>query len=380
MKRMNIFKELCVLFFAAAIFHASYAADDQITKTIPVEKGGTLKITTLTGDITIRPWDKLEVSVKIDGVSENESNQISISKSGNTVTVLNNSGWGWGGSHDIVVDLPTEFNVSISTNQGDIEFRGNLKGNAAVKTGSGDIVSKNITGTAELTTNGGDLHIGDIGNNSKLLTRGGDIIIGNLGKNCRVSTMGGDVKTANSLGDIDVNTFGGDIKVGNVAGDAKIKTLGGSISIGKVNGSVTCTTNGGNINLSGASGEVKAKTFGGSLTLKNINGSIDASTAAGDVYVELNPKVNTFSKISTSNGRITLYIPSSSKAEISANVSTYDDGGDNAKNIIQSDFPAQSFDANEYSPNVSAKYIINGGGASIKLNAVNEKIVIKKSR
>ncbi len=379
MKSNNI--KIYIVLFAFLGFAGISRANEQqdISKSFKVSKGGLLKVTLMNGNVSITSWDKLEVSVYIEGAGDKEANQIKINQSGNTITVDDNGGWGWSNDKDVKVKVPVDFNASVNTNAGDITVSDKLGGYFKAFSGGGDITAKDISGATDISTNGGDISVSNIGNDVNLSTKGGDVHCANISGKAEINTMGGSVKMGNVTGSASVSTFGGDISTGNIGGKAEIKTLGGSINVNRVSGDANLSTNGGDVNLEGASGSVTAKTLGGNVKLKNIKGSVNAKTNSGDVSVELTPSGKSESRISTLNGGITLYVPSTAKVNINARVRAYGwwTSGDENKYII-SDFKAKSMESSDHSNGVRATYILNGGGETIELTSVNDKIRIKQ--
>lgn len=375
---MKISKLILVLLFLSAAAHYVYANEKSgDSRTFKVNKGGTLKLTILSGDVTIYSWDKNELNVTLEGADESDYSQLKIEQSNNTITIQKSYSSGWS-STDVKINLPEEFNIEVKTNQGDVDLDSNIKGYVNVYTGGGDITTKNIAGKTNLKTNGGDIRTNNISGDLNLSTNGGDIRIGDVIGEGNIRTMGGSINTGNISRDLIAKTFGGDISIGSVGGSALITTMGGSISLEKVSGNATLKTNGGNIKLLGATGFVKSKTLGGNITLYNINGSVDANTSSGNIYVELNPSGKNSSSLNTLSGGIKLMVNPDAKATIEAEVKLHGWDNDEKEKMIESDFPYKSYNSGSQSGSVSATYLLNGGGTLIKLSTMNDKIKIRK--
>lgn len=370
-----------ILFFGLVNFaFASNLENIYKTQSFKVSKGGTLLVDVNPGDITIRTWDKLEVFVKVSGLDENELRNLELAQDGNTVKITYSSSWGWSSDANFEISIPAEFNLSLETTGGDVDVKNNLNGDVSVKTAGGDVDFKNVKGEIEIHTAGGDIKIGDATGKCQLKTMGGDITVGVLsGKEAKVSTMGGDISIVSSSSTLDVNTYGGDINIGDVGGDATVTTYGGDINLKKIAGSASLNTFGGDIRLDGANGKVKADTKGGSIVLKNVTGSVNAKSAGGDISIDLTPSGNAKSTIQTAHGEITLYLPASAKASISAEIRLrgwWDEVKDGYN--IESDFAAVSTDENEDKKSIRKKFKVNGGGQEIELSTVNSSIKILK--
>jgi hypothetical protein len=347
-----------------------------VKRSFKVNKWGVLKVSINTGDITIETWSKSEVYVRIGDVDENQ-NGLSIYQTGNNVTVQYN-GSGYYNNSDVKVYIPSEYNLDMRSNQGDIILRGELKGNCQASTGGGDISLSNVAGYVNVKTNGGDVIAGNIYGDLMLATNGGDITVGNVNGKGDIQTNGGCITIGNVGKYLYVKTSGGDITAGDIGGNADVNTMGGDINVKKVSGSATLKTNGGDIKIQGSWGPVNARTYGGNLYLYNINGLINASTSSGDIYAELKT-VKGSSKLESLNGSVKFYTDPNIKATINAAVTLGGWDGDDDKPII-SEFPVKNYDSGKYSGSVNATYKLNGGGDSITIKTINGSIELRKLR
>lgn len=350
------------------------------TKLFNVNKGGRLYVNVNPGQITIVPWDKNEVVVKITEMEEDELNNVKMESSKNEVRVEYDSEWGEGDA-EFHINVPSQFNLELISSAGDIIVKGNISGEVLAKTAGGDISLKNVTGNLTANTAGGDIRLGDIDGELKINTAGGDIIIGAAkGKSVKAVTAGGDIHITKASSGAYLRTSGGDISAGDLGGDSELLTSGGNVTVGNVTGSVRMETSGGDLDLRGAKGKVTAKTSGGNIALKNIVGGVTAKTSAGDVDIMLDPSAGTESVISTNAGEIILRVPSSTKTEIDATLRFYGHRRNSSEDFkIYSDFQAKESNIDNDSKVSKAKYVINGGGSKIFLSATESDIKILKS-
>jgi len=191
------------LFFTVVLVAASLSAaapDDggDRTRTFPVGRGGKLEVTIRGGNITINPWDRDEVCVRVTGIDDDENPGIAMSQSGTTVTVED----GNESSDDLVLEInvPPRFDVRLQSSSGDIEVNGPLEGRLKGMTGGGNIRLGNLSGTIDMRTSGGDITAGDIGGDLDLNTSGGDITLGKVTGNATVFSSGGDITVASVVG------------------------------------------------------------------------------------------------------------------------------------------------------------------------------------
>ncbi|MFI5251028.1 MAG: DUF4097 family beta strand repeat-containing protein [Bacteroidota bacterium] len=347
------------------------------TNSFKVQKGGTLRMSVEAGDVRIIPWDKNEVAVKATSEDEDDFEDLNMDMHGNTLRIDNQSSCS---SCEIryEVNVPDEFDLDIETSEGNINIQSGLNGDIMGRTSAGNIKLGALGGTIDMKTSGGNITTDDIRGDLRLGTSGGNIVVGKVDGKCDVSTSGGDIRIANVGKTLDARTAGGDIRIGDVGGEANVSTSGGTIVVGKIGGRATLSTAGGDIEISSATGIVSAKTAGGNLRLENITGSVTAKTAGGDVEAELIPSGNGKSKLSTAAGEVKIYLPEDAKATINARIRFNGRWNNEDEYRIKSDFKSENYHTDEDEGEITATYILNGGGETITLETSNADIIIRK--
>lgn len=355
---------LCMLFAVSVKLSAASRPieESKQSKSFTVTKGGLLEMSVSGGDIKLSTWDKDEVLVVVDGIDEEDMDDLKMSQSGNTVRVDYRPRWNQSSGDAVFkISMPVQFDADVRTSGGNVELRGTMKGKLTGSTSGGDIRTANIDGTTYLKTSGGDIWLGTVSAEAEVKTSGGDIKVEKVGKSLKASTSGGDVE------------------VGDVGGDAVLSTSGGEVKVGKVTGSATLRTAGGDIELKSASGTVEAKTAGGNIRLENITGSIVAKTAGGDVSAELIPSGKGKSELHSAGGNIVLFLPSNAKATIDATIrirGRWKYRKDEYQ--IRSDFKEQQSTQDDREQEIHATYELNGGGDTIVLETSEGNIDIRK--
>jgi DUF4097 and DUF4098 domain-containing protein YvlB len=385
---------LAVLVWATA----SAAQPTARTKTFKIGKGGTLivQIDGVGADITVNTWEKSEIEMRIDGLSEEALEDLETSEEGNTVRVelYVHDGWGRSRAARFTFSVPPSISLDLGTSGGDISVTDKIKGTVTAGTSGGDIsigeVDGDVTagtsggdvevgkvaGKTELSTAGGDIEALEVIGDAKLETSGGDIEVGNVKGVLSASTSGGDIIVGSVEKDLTASTAGGDIQIEDVGGSARVSTAGGDIGVGKVSGNAVLKTAGGDIELRGASGTVEAKTAGGDIECVAVTGSITGATAGGDIYAELDPAGDSPSSLETQGGDVRIVVPGDAKATIEARIRIRRGWGDEDEYEILSDFPAESHQKDKKL--ITGKYVLGGGGPTIRLETVNGNIEIRK--
>ncbi|MBP2681408.1 MAG: hypothetical protein H6Q78_1271 [Candidatus Krumholzibacteriota bacterium] len=389
-----------VLAFAVLAWAAGSAGQTtERTRTFKIGKGGTLivQIEGVGADILVSTWEKNEIELRIDGLSDQDLKDLETREEGNVVHVelYLDRGWGKSGSARFSFTVPIEINLDLGTSGGDVTVAnlikgavtagtsggdieiGEVAGNVNAATSGGDVEIGKVTGKVELKTAGGDVKAIEVIGDAELETSGGDIEVGDIKGACTASTSGGDIKVGKVDKTLVASTAGGDITIDDVGGDARASTAGGDVIVGMVSGSATLKTAGGDIELHGATGTVEAKTAGGDIECANVTGSITAGTAGGDVYAELNPTGTGLNSLETAGGDVQIVLPADAKATIDAKIKIRRGwGGDDEDYDILSDFPAETHEKDKKL--VRGHYVIGGGGATIRLETVNGNIEIRK--
>lgn len=250
--------------FAETNFDNFLSTETLHQRTFKISSGKDLLIDTETGNVTITPWEKDEVEVKIIGNDRaRERMQFSFNATENKVEVKgkrDGSGWSWFSNLELnyEIKVPESFNLEIYTAGGDIKA-GGIKGTIRLKTSGGNIWTDRCIGTIDVRTSGGNINIYSSNSLINAKTSGGNIELEYSGQNKG----------------IDLNTSGGDITI-KVSPDIKavveLSTSGGHVSNAGITISnatkMSRTKIQGEIN--GGGEKIVARTSGGNVIIKNL--------------------------------------------------------------------------------------------------------------
>src|SRR5262249_53239497 len=209
-------------------------------------------------------------------------------------------------------------------NQGYIDFDIQLPAQTAhvkLETEGGAVSAKSISGKVEANTGGGRNDLDQIGGLIAASSGGGDIEIGKAGADVGVETGGGNIHIDNAIGRIVASSGGGNLRIGN-GKLMDLKTGGGWIRVNKCLGEIRAETGGGSIDLAEILGPARIESGGGSIRVASISGGVRAETGSGPIVAVLSRGGLAFreSKLETSVGDITIYIPDGLGLNIRANV------------------------------------------------------------
>jgi len=383
---------LVVLFSLIAAIPAK-SETEIVDRSFYAESGGNLTIESDQGSIKVETWDNQTVEVlveqkQLDGFKAN------FNQKGNDIFVEGDGDWNNRVSVKFIIKVPQEFNLDLKTGGGSIEVS-DISGEVKVNTSGGNIrIGDVIQGSVEAKTSGGNIKVGDVDGSLKVDTSGGNIQLGKINGKSSIDTSGGNITLRQGGSDVKAETSGGSIKIGPVNGKVDVDTSGGSIQIGMADDDVVAKTSGGSINVEGSKGSVnirssggnlfvgssgapvEAETSGGNIKILQARGFIEADTSGGDIEAEMiidDKKADTHVNLDSSGGSITLHIPESLGASVSATLKITSSAKHDYR--IYSDFPLTI--KGENSRKITAKGAIHDGGDKIKLSTTNGDIHIK---
>lgn len=340
-----------------------------------VTPGGTFNLLSDYGEVEIRVWEKNEVLVIGEGISDKNQAGFTADQRGNSIYIVFKNNKRWGDGIKFIVTIPSKFNLNINTAAGDISLLNNSTGNHILFTAGGDITTRNITGDLDASTSGGEIRMGSVTGKVKAKTAGGDVIAADIAGDTHLLTSGGNIVAGTLGGNAKLGTAGGDIQVNTVAGEASLKTSGGNVSASLLKGNSELATAGGSINVRSAVGKLVAKTSGGEVVIKNLGSDAEIKTAAGDISITFSAGNTGKVRISNSAGDVIVNLPSAIKATLKGNVSSFG-WGDEVTDEVQSDFPVTT---KKSGGKVLVNCSINGGnGATISVDLTMGSLRIRK--
>src|SRR6185369_6848150 len=151
----------------------TFNASQQQDLTDAIVKGGTLRVLSDHGDVTVNAWDdarvKVDVTKKVRASDQNEASKVdgqtqpTISIEGNVITVNANTATSGksGVASNLEIWVPKTVLADIATRHGDIGITGRTA-NVKVSTSHGDISLSDITGNVDIEQRKGDVQASKI--------------------------------------------------------------------------------------------------------------------------------------------------------------------------------------------------------------------------
>ncbi len=374
-------KSVTRIFYTLAIvaFMASTASAQDVHRTFDASSGGKLILDLETGgSIVITGWNRneVEVSVSIDGRDADDV-ILEFDESSRAIEIFTEfESRRSRADVDFEINVPSEFNLEISTSGGDVEIEG-VSGSIEGSSMGGDLELRNLSGNIDMSTMGGDIWLSDSEIDGSLHTMGGDVDINDVVGNIDGTTMGGDVTYNNvksvrggARNKVTISTMGGDVDVDEALYGADIHTMGGDISVESAGEFVSATTMGGDITIEEIDGWIEANTMGGDIEVTMIGGT------EGDRHVELE----------SMGGTIELTLPRGLSMDIEIEITLSRDADDDDYEI-DSDFDLNvevTQRGSERRWRSSRKIVatgqVGGGRNKIIIRTVNGDVIIREGR
>jgi DUF4097 and DUF4098 domain-containing protein YvlB len=280
-------------------------ADSRVERTLKLDPGGTFRLDTDAGSVTVRGKSGNGAHVLFESSRDDLEDRLRIQFDEGTgsasVTAKNrHSSWFDNGRNRVQVTVEVPFDTAVD-----------------VRTSGGSITLSGTKRPAKLRSSGGSLHVEDLG------------------------------------AGLDGDTSGGGVHVHDVTGDARVRSSGGSIEAARIHGSLDADTSGGSVRVEAVTGDIKARSSGGPIHIRAASGKVDAETSGGGADVAFAPGNGKGGRIESSGGGITVSLDPSVGLEIDAHAER-----------IDSDLPITT--TRGFSRE-SLHGTLNGGGASLRL-------------
>jgi DUF4097 and DUF4098 domain-containing protein YvlB len=214
-----------------------------------------------------------------------------------------------------------------------------------------------VTGDWTFAASVADVAVGEVRGNAHVETGAGEVELGTVFGQCVVTSMGGPLNLGDIMGVLSAHTGAGDVLV-------RAARMGGEV-----------TTDGGLIRVIYSGGPMTLRSGGGDIIVRQTSGSIDAQTTSGDITITGDPRERTLRMIAhTMQGNVILNVNPRFGADIDATILTSDPD----VNEMHIDFTGLTVRREQVGAKtrIHATGKINGGGERVELYAVEGDIHI----
>ena len=333
----------------------TYNYSDQLQQPFPA--GGSLKIASDRGDVTINAWDensiKISVNKKVVSGDEEESKKVdaatkpTITVDGNVVTV--NANTTTSGHHGISTDLeifvPRKAAADVALKHGEITIR-DRAGALKISTAHGDVTLQNIEGNADVSLRSGNFRAEHIK---------GDVLVDGRLEDSNITDVNGSVKmTGDFFGTTTMAKITKTVIFKSSRTDLEMASLAGEMNLDS-----------GDLRATGAAGPFRLSTRSKDVHLENISGDVRVENSNGSVEIHPNSLGNIL--VDNRKGDVQLVIP----AEASFNVQAHSRRGE-----AQSDFSQLKVENSNEDGKISGT--VGKGGPSVQIDNDRGSIEIRK--
>lgn len=279
-------------------------------QTYPLNSGGTVSISNISGYIRVTGWN--ENRVQVDAVKrgpQDQLNQVEIQATAQSDrveirTIYPRGNFNFRGNrvsvdYDVKVPRSAVINSLTSTSgdisvieagtrivarstSGNVTVR-NTKGEANLTTTSGNITANNIDGPLAVNTTSGDLRLSDIGQTLTARSTSGDVSIIRVREEASINSTSGDVRIEKVGGRVTVRAVSSSITVIEVEGDVNAENVSDNVTIENIKGRANVTSVSGTIKIHNAREGARANSVSGEIEIANTRGRINTNTTSGTI-------------------------------------------------------------------------------------------------
>lgn len=198
---------------AVALLCAQHAAADNVQRRAKADPKGEVVIRNVAGSVEVQGWERAEVDVQADLGSGAEGLDFVSAPGRTAIQVKLPNGHVSGGSSDLIVRVPRDSSLSVTTTSAD-QTISDVRGAQSLQSVSGSIQTEAWREEIEVKSVSGDVIVDGHGDDAP----------------ARVQTVSGDMRLTGIGRDIDLNSVAGDMHVRADRIDrARIKTTNGDL-------------------------------------------------------------------------------------------------------------------------------------------------------
>jgi DUF4097 and DUF4098 domain-containing protein YvlB len=221
------------------------------------------------GRVRIHAVETTETTVEVTGP---DADEVTITFEDNLLRVIgpkhHDSFFGKEHGLDVSVTLPVDSNAAIKTGSADIVMDGQMH-DVRVKSGSGDVTCDTFSGAGSIDTGSGDIEVSEAHAELQVKSGSGNVSVGSVLRELSISTGSGDVEVGTTNARSVVKTGSGDLHVVTANADVSLSTGSGNLTVG--------TATRGKVSAKGASSDVRIGIPAGTpvwADLNTVSGSV----------------------------------------------------------------------------------------------------------
>lgn len=337
----------------ANLFGQEYSYTQSLEQDYPA--GANLKVVSQQGGVNISAWDqnkiKVEVTKKVRAESQtdadriNQESQVSITVSGNDLTLSTNND-NKPVTSDLQIFVPKKGVVSIDASHGDVVVQ-SREGNVKITNSHGDVSIQDVTGTADISMRHGSFHATKVTGDVNLDGRLDDVSAAEVGGNLRMT-----------------GEYFGDLNVSKIAKSVTFTTSRTSLQFAKLDGDMSMESDA--LRASAINGPVKITTRSKDIHLENVNGNVELDNSNATVELSAADRFGQI-RINNRNGSVDLSLPAKASFQVEARTQ---------QGEIKSDY---GLTTNSQHGNSVVSGQVGSGGPKIQINSQHGDVTIRKT-
>jgi len=338
-------------------FGSPHDFNDEMQQEFPA--GGTLRVTSDRGDITVLPWDQKNIKISIQKrvMTDSEANaqQINdVTKPKITVsdkTVSLNANTASAGKHRV----DTNLEIYIPRNA-DVEISG----------GHGKLVVRDRAGDLKLSTAHGDVDVSTIQGNVNVNLRKGNVRAENISGDLAVNGAVDNITVSNVKGAVGLTgEYFGDIALSHVGKTVRFNSARTDMELARLDGDLAMES--GDLHVTNFNGPSHIITRSKDIHLEDVMGDVRVQNTNGDIEVQARKLPLGNISVENRKGDVKLVLPPNSGFHV--------DGRTN-RGDISTDFGELKI--NSHDPESSVSGTVGSGGGQVRIITEHADIQIRK--
>ena len=338
-------------------FGSPHDFSDEIQQEFPA--GGTLRVISDRGEITVLAWDQnnIKVSIQKRVVTESDSSAQQINDSTKPkITVADkivslNANTAAAGKHRVDTNMeiyvPRNASVEISDGYGKVVVR-DRTGDLKLNTAHGDVDVSNIQGNLNLNLRKGNVHADGIS---------GDVTISGTANDISASNVKGGLQlTGEYFGDINLSHIGKTVRFNSARTDMELAQLSGDLAMES-----------GDLHVTNFAGPSHIVTRSKDIHLEGVAGELRVQNTNGDVEVQATKLPLANISVENRKGDVRVVLPSQGNFRVDGHTNRGD---------ISTDFGELKVSSSE--PESSISGTVGNGGAQVRISTERADIAIRK--
>jgi len=213
--RTFLFATIAVLAVAPTVACAQSEDRQKIDTTFVFEKGGSVDLGLVSGDIHVTGWTKGEVKI----YATIETGYFETTLSASQVRINAKSRRNHMGNSRIEISVPIGTRVHASSVSGNVSVRGTA-GSTITNTVSGDLEVRDASDKVELHSVSGDIRAEKLRGSIRINSVSGDITLDDVSGDLRGKTVSGEMRVRGALTELEFESVSGDFEyTGDVKND-----------------------------------------------------------------------------------------------------------------------------------------------------------------